>query len=179
MFRSQTPEDEQVPARLVCRRALVRAMLHLIYYWASSFGSERPSSKKPTESPRASAIFPSDTVDTSRVPKLGPGAARTRPDTLLADRGYTSRGNREYLRSRGISAVIPEKSTEIAARKRKGSVGGRPPGFDHEAYRNRNVVERAFGLLKQWRGIATRYDKLAVTYRAGVVIAAILTWLRI
>ncbi|WP_407713017.1 hypothetical protein [Corynebacterium camporealensis] len=41
------------------------------------------------------------------------------------------------------------------------------------------MVERAFGLMKQWRGLATRYDKLAVTYRAGVVLAAILVWLRI
>ena len=48
-----------------------------------------------------------------------------------------------------------------------------------EAYKGRNVIERAFSLMKQWRGLATRYDKLAVTYRAGVVIAAILTWLRI
>ncbi|MFW9159397.1 transposase [Corynebacterium striatum] len=46
-------------------------------------------------------------------------------------------------------------------------------------YKDRNVVERAFGLMKQWRGLATRYDKLAVTYRAGVVLAAILVWLRI
>src|SRR5699024_8947317 len=78
-----------------------------------------------------------------------------------------------------IAAVIPEKSNEIAARKRKGRAGGRPPGFDAELYKDRNVVERAFGLMKQWRGLATRYDKLAVTYRAGVVLAAILVWLRI
>src|SRR5699024_10279494 len=91
----------------------------------------------------------------------------------------TSRVNRAYLRERGIAAVIPEKSNEIAARKRKGRAGGRPPGFDAELYKDRNVVERAFGLMKQWRGLATRYDKLAVTYRAGGVLAAILVWVRI
>lgn len=50
--------------------------------------------------------------------------------------------------------------------------------FDGGVYRNRNVVERSFAYLKQWRGLATRYDKLAITYRAAVVISAILTWLR-
>lgn len=53
------------------------------------------------------------------------------------------------------------------------------PAFDPETYKHRNVVERAFGLMKQWRGIATRYDKHAVNYRGGVVLATILTWLRI
>ncbi|PKZ40750.1 IS5/IS1182 family transposase, partial [Kytococcus schroeteri] len=47
-----------------------------------------------------------------RVPRIGCGQARTRPDALLADRGYTSRVNRAYLRERGIAAVIPEKSNE-------------------------------------------------------------------
>jgi len=54
----------------------------------------------------------------------------------------------------------------------------RPPAFDPEAYKGRNVVERSFNTLKQWRGLATRYDKLAITYRGGVVLAAIVTWLR-
>ncbi len=45
-------------------------------------------------------------------------------------------------------------------------------------YKQRNVVERAFNALKQWRGLATRYDKHALTYRGGVVLAAVLTWLR-
>lgn len=75
--------------------------------------------------------------------------------------------------------MIPEKSDHVAARLRKGPAGGRPPNFDKEAYKGRNVVERAFNLLKQWRAIATRYDKLATVYRGGVILAAILTWLRI
>lgn len=56
--------------------------------------------------------------------------------------------------------------------------GGRPPQFDIEAYRGRNVAERSFNALKQWRGLATRYDKLALTYRGGAVLGAIITWLR-
>ena len=53
-----------------------------------------------------------------------------------------------------------------------------PPAFDAQAYRGRNVVERHFALAKQWRGLATRYDKLAITYRAAVTLCAIFTWLR-
>lgn len=82
------------------------------------------------------------------------------------------------LRQRGIRVVIPEPSDQLANRKRRGSAGGRPPKFDRETYKQRNVVERSFNLLKQWRGLATRYDKRAVTYRAGAVLAAIITWLR-
>lgn len=84
---------------------------------------------------------------------------------------------RAELRRRGIRTVIPEKSDQIAGRKRRGVRGGGPPGFDADAYRGRNVVERSFALAKQWRGLATRYDKLAITYRAAVTISAILTWL--
>ena len=85
---------------------------------------------------------------------------------------------RRQLRSRGITAVIPEKSDTIAARGRRGSRGGRPPQLDVDLYKGRNVVERSFALAKHWRGLATRYDKLAITYRAAVTLCAILTWLR-
>ena len=114
-------------------------------------------------------------LDDIRVPHRGGGRPRTRPDAVLADKAYTSGVNRRMLRTRGITAVIPEKSDQIAARKRKGSTGGRPPAFNTEAYKNRNVVERSFALIKQWRGIATRYDKLAITYRAAAVLHACLT----
>lgn len=72
--------------------------------------------------------------------------------------------------------MIPEKSDTITARRRRGSRGGRPPGLDVAAYRGRNVVERHFALMKQWRGLATRYDKLAITNRAAVVLAACIAW---
>ena len=84
---------------------------------------------------------------------------------------------RRELRRRGIKAVIPEKSNQVTARKRRGTKGGRPPGFDPTTYKGRNVVERSFALAKQWRALATRYDKLAITYRATVTLSAILTWL--
>ncbi len=86
---------------------------------------------------------------------------------------------REALRRKGIRVVIPERSDQIAHRKAKGSAGGRPHSFDTQLYRDRNVVERAFNRLKGWRGIATRYDKKARNYRAGVILAGIvLFWLR-
>ncbi len=112
------------------------------------------------------------------VPRIGPGRPRTRPDAVLGDKAYSSRAIRTHLRSRGIEAVIAEPDDQKRHRFRRGSRGGRPAGFDAEKYKRRNVVERSFVTLKQWRGLATRYDKLALTYRAGVVLSAICTWLR-
>ncbi|MCV7532386.1 IS5 family transposase [Micrococcus luteus] len=111
-----------------------------------------------------------------QIPRLG--AARARPEAVIADRAYATGVIRNELRRRRITAVIPEKRDQIAARARRGSRGGRPPAFDAQAYRGRNVVERYFALAKQWRGLATRYDKLAITYRAAVTLCAIFTWLR-
>ena len=101
---------------------------------------------------------------------------RTRPDALRGDKAYSSRQIRTHLRKRGIKAVIPEPADQAGHRKRRGSRGGRPPAFDTSDYRNRNVIERRFSHLKQWRGLATRYDKLAITYRAAAVLNAAITW---
>jgi len=111
------------------------------------------------------------------VPRLGAGQPRTTPTALRADKAYSGRTNRDLLQSRGVQVVIPEKSDAVARRKAKGSAGGRPLDFDIEDYKNRNVVERAFNRLKNWRGVATRYDKHALIYRGGVVLASILLWL--
>lgn len=111
------------------------------------------------------------------VDRIGPGRPRTRPSAVIADKAYSSRAIRTELRSRGIRAVIPQPSDQIAHRKRRGSAGGRPPAFDSVAYKRRNVIERSFNDYKQWRGIATRYDKLATTYRGAVVLRAITIWL--
>ena len=113
-----------------------------------------------------------------RVPRLGPGRPRVRPVALRGDKAYSSRGHRAHLRSRGIAAVIPEPADKARHRKNKGSNGGRPVSYDTEDYKQRNVVERAFNQLKQWRGLATRSDKYALAYRGGVVLASILLWLR-
>lgn len=92
---------------------------------------------------------------------------------LLADKAYSHPSTRELLRAKKIPHTIPERRDQIARRKAKGSRGGRPPGFDASVYRDRNTVERGFNRLKHWRGIATRYDKYALTYLGGVTLAAI------
>ena len=112
-----------------------------------------------------------------RVPRLGGGAARTRPDRVRGDKAYSSRAIRTELRRRGIIAVIPQPSDQIVHRQRKGSRGGRPPAFDATDYKGRNVIERGFNTTKQWRGLATRYDKLAIVYRGAAVLRAITLWL--
>ncbi|WP_349310644.1 IS5 family transposase [Microbacterium sp. MM2322] len=112
------------------------------------------------------------------VPRAGKGRPRTRPDRVLADKGYPSKANRAWLRDRGIAATIPERDDQIAHRRKK---PGRPIDFGDQQntrYRGRNVVERCFNRLKQWRGIALRSDKTARSYRAAITLAATLIWIK-
>jgi transposase len=110
-------------------------------------------------------------LDGIRVPRPGGvGRPRKRPEHLLADRGYSYPSCRRLLRRRGIGHAIP---TRVDQRGRP----GRPTGFHTGRYRQRNVVERCVDRLKQWRGIATRFDKRAANYRAAVVIVSLILWL--
>ncbi|KUM81713.1 transposase [Streptomyces griseorubiginosus] len=113
-----------------------------------------------------------------RVPRLGPGRPRKKPDSLAADRAYSNGLVRNYLRRRGIRHTIPEKTDGQAARQRRGSRGGRPPGFDEDRYRKRNTEERAINRLKQFRAVATRYDKRGYVFLGTVTVAAVAIWLR-
>jgi transposase len=97
-------------------------------------------------------------MDAIKVARSGPGRPRTRPDRVIADKGYSSRQIRRYLRRRGIAHTIPERGDQQANRGRRGPRGGRPPTFDKQLYKHRNVVERCFNRLKQCRSVATRYD---------------------
>ena len=90
-------------------------------------------------------------------------AARGRFDKLIADRGYDSNAIRAAIHAQGAETVIP------ATRSRK-----TPIPYDRDVYRSRNLVERLWCRLKDWRRIATRYDKLAANYASAVAIAAIL-----
>jgi transposase len=114
-----------------------------------------------------------------RVPRPdGRGRPRTRPDRLIADKGYSYPRCRRLLRQRQIQYTILERRDQVANRATR---PGRPLAFHlafHKAvYARCNVVERCINRLKQWRGLATRYEKRAANYRALVVIAAIVIWL--
>ncbi len=109
--------------------------------------------------------------------RLPVGRPRTRPGAVAADKAYSSRGNRAYLRKRGIKAVIPEKRDQAANRKKKGARGGRPISHDADLYKERNTVERLINKLKAWRGIATRYDKSPDSYLAGLHLRAAMIWI--
>ncbi|MET9369881.1 IS5 family transposase [Streptomyces griseoflavus] len=119
-----------------------------------------------------------DVLDGVRIPRVSTGRPRATPRRVLGDKAYSSRAIRQLLRRRGIAATIPERRDQLANRRRKGLWGGRPPAFDREIHRDRNVVERCFARLKQFRAIATRFDKLADRYRAGIVLASLILWLR-
>jgi transposase len=113
-----------------------------------------------------------------RIARRGKGRPRTRPGRAMADKAYSSAANRAYLRRRGIHAVIPVKEDQKKHRRNRGSAGGRPPAFDAAPYRERNTVERCFAKLKQFRAVATRYDKRDFMYQATVDVASIRIWLR-
>ena len=94
------------------------------------------------------------------------GRPRQRPERVVADRAYSSQAIRTYLRRRGIGAVIPQPSSQKLCAL-----------VDWTAYRSRNAIERLINRLKQFRRIATRYEKLAANYLAMVHVAAIRIWL--
>ena len=104
-------------------------------------------------------------LDAIAVPRpAGRGRPRKRPDHLVADKGYSYPTCRRLLRRRGIPHTIPERSDQ---RARRAGRPGRPLAFDRERYRGRNVVERCFNRLKQFRAVATRYDCEDVGSRLG------------
>lgn len=129
-----------------------------------------------TPGQRHGSTQPEGLLDAVRIPRPegSPGRPRKRPAHPLADRGYSFESCRRLPRGRGISHTIPERKDQKERRERH---PGRRPGFDREAYRRRNVVERCVNRLKQWRGVATRHEKRALNYRAMVVIAALMMWL--
>ncbi len=87
--------------------------------------------------------------------------AQVRSEALLGDKAFDVDALLARLAARNIKAVIPPKSNRKLQR-----------GYDKELYKERNLIERFFNKLKQYRGIATRYDKLAVVFLAGVHLAA-------
>lgn len=89
-----------------------------------------------------------------------------KPGSLSADKAYDSDAILEHLATNGIEAVIPPKSNRLIQRS-----------YDKHLYKNRNLVERFFCRIKQFRRIATRYDKLAERFASFVALAAAVIWL--
>ncbi|MEW2548345.1 IS5 family transposase [Streptomyces sp. NPDC047002] len=109
-----------------------------------------------------------------RVERCGPGRSRTRPEQVVADKGYSSTKIHTYLPRRGIKAAIPERIDQITGRIHRRESLCR---LNRSAYRRRNVVERCFNKLKHNKAPATRYDKRARHYQATVTLACLRLWL--
>jgi transposase len=105
-------------------------------------------------------------MEQGAVKRRGRGRPKLRPTRVVGDKGYSSGKIRAYLRRRGISYTIPRKGNER-----------RTAPFNRALYRLRNCVERAINRLKQFRRLATRYEKRAANYHGMWVLAAILLWL--
>ena len=113
--------------------------------------------------PVALSLTPGQAADITQAEPLLDQVA---PDAFLADKGYDSDALVETLKKRGITPIIPPKANRREPRK-----------TDFALYRERNLVERFFCKLKQYRAIATRYDKLANTFLAAVAMVCILFWI--
>lgn len=138
----------------------------------------RPISRVTTAGHRHDSLAFEPVMAGIRIGRRGRGRPRTRPGQVLADKAYSNRAIRSHLRRRRIIATIPEPTDQRNNRVRRGSRGGRPPAFDPETYKVRNVVERAINKLKGHRAVATRYDKRDYTFRGTIDVASIRIWLR-
>ncbi len=105
-------------------------------------------------------------MDTGAVRRPGRGRPRLRPRRAAGDRGYSSPPARRQLKQRRVEPVIPTRKDQP-----------RQPDFDKAAYRERNKVDRLINRLKQYRRIATRYEKRAINYLAMVTLGMTMLWL--
>src|SRR5690242_5989690 len=141
-------------------------------------GRGRPLSIVITPGQRHDSTQLQAVLDGICIPRAtGRGRPRTRPNRLIADKGYSYPRCRRLLRQRQIKHTIPERRDQRAQRAQRAMRPGRPLAFDRAVYARRNVIERCINRLKQWRGLATRYEKRAANYRTMVVIASIVLWL--
>lgn len=144
----------------------------------SADGHCRPISLIVTPGQRGDCTQSVPALEKIRVPRLGSGRPCRKPNSLAADKAYSNGPCRQYLRRHGIRHTIPKKADSQAARLCKGSRGGRPPGFDEDRYKKRNTVERAINKLKNFRALATHYDKHGYVFLGTVTAAALVIWLR-
>ncbi len=102
------------------------------------------------------------------IKRVGRGRPKQRPRRVVGDKGYSSRKIRRYCRRRGMRITIPRKANEH-----------RTGPFDRDSYRSRNQIERLINRCKQFRRLATRYEKRAENYRAMWLLGASLLWLAV
>ena len=134
-------------------------------------GKGRPLSVVITAGQRHDSTQLASVLTGIRVPRPGGrGRPRTRPDRVIADKGYSYGRCRTWLRQHQIPHTIPKRRDQ---RARRAARPGSLLGFEQTIYARRNVVERGINRRKQWRGLATRDEKRAATYRAMVVLASI------
>ncbi len=172
--RGLSAAESQAAQGLGRSRGGLTTKLHLL-----AEGHGRPLARTVTPGQAADYKQVVPLMDKVSVSRPGRGRPRKRLAHLLADKAYSVREVRQVLRVRKIPHTIPERKDHKTNRARRGSHGGRPPNFDRELYKQRNRIERAFNRLKQFRAVATRYDKLKKTrYEATVTIASIMVWLR-
>lgn len=105
-------------------------------------------------------------MEAGEVKRAGRGRPRLRPKRVLGDKGYSSRKIRRYLKRRGIAYTIARRHNET-----------RTGPFKRALYKNRNCIERLINRLKQFRRVATRYEKRGVNFLAMVTLAAIMIWI--
>lgn len=84
---------------------------------------------------------------------------------LIADKAYNSRELRSWLADHGLTPVIPKRGTD-----------SQRPSENRALYRERNLIERAFNKLKDYRRFATRFDKLSTTFEATAALIAARIW---
>ena len=129
-------------------------------------GNGLPLAAEISAGQRHETVYAEPVLEAVRIRRRD-GRVRTRPQAVAGDKGYSYARFRRYLRRRRIKGVIPTRKDQR-----------RRPGFDKEKYRQRNVVERCIGWLKESRALATRFDKLAVNYLATVKLAILQLYLR-
>ena len=118
---------------------------------------------------RHESLYVERLLDLGRVRRTGAGRPMNRPRSVVGDRGYSYPSVRRTLARRGIRAVIPRRSDQRPLDRRH--------RFDPTLYRQRNRVERLVGRLKQFRRIATRFEKRAAHFLAMLTLASVLLWL--
>lgn len=106
-------------------------------------------------------------LESIRVPSAG--APKRRPDKVAGDKGYSSHEIRDWLKAHRMTSVIAHRDNES---------GRDDETFDRQAYRDRNIIERCIGWIKELRRIATRYEKLAVNYLGMLKLGMIRQYLK-